>query len=41
MAGSIGVTDTDWFAFLAQQPGIDEVIFWQPRRIEAEDGGLN
>ena len=30
MAGSIGVTDTDWFAFLAQQPGIDEVNFWQP-----------
>jgi hypothetical protein len=27
MAGSIGVTDTDWFAFLAQQPGIDEVNF--------------
>ena len=20
----------DWFAFLSQQPGIDEVNFWQP-----------
>lgn len=23
-------TDPDWFDFLAQQPGIDEVNFWQP-----------
>ena len=30
MKGFIGVTDNDWFAFLAQQPGIDEVNFWQP-----------
>ena len=26
----VGVTDNDWFAFLSQQPGIDEVNFWQP-----------
>jgi hypothetical protein len=24
MNGSIAVTDNDWFAFLSQQPGIDE-----------------
>jgi putative restriction endonuclease len=26
----IAVTDNDWFRFLRQQPGIDEVNFWQP-----------
>jgi putative restriction endonuclease len=30
MNGFIGVTDNDWFAFLSQKPGIDEVNFWQP-----------
>jgi putative restriction endonuclease len=30
MKGFIGVTDNYWFAFLSQQPGIDEVNFWQP-----------
>ena len=30
MKGFVGVTDNDWFAFLSQQPGIDEVNFWQP-----------
>ena len=30
MKGYIGVTDNDWFIFLSQQPGIDEVNFWQP-----------
>jgi putative restriction endonuclease len=30
MKGFIGITDNDWFAFLSQQPGIDEVNFWQP-----------
>lgn len=30
MNGFVGVTDNDWFAFLAQQPDIDEVNFWQP-----------
>jgi len=30
MKGFIGVADNDWFAFLSQQPGIDEVNFWQP-----------
>jgi len=34
MKGFIGVTDNDWFAFLSQQPGIDEVNFWQSRRRE-------
>ncbi len=41
MKGFVGVTDNDWFAFLAQQPRIDEVNFWQPRRKEVENGGLN
>ena len=31
MKAFVGVTDYDWFAFLSQQPGIDEVNFWQPR----------
>ena len=26
----IGITDYDWFRFLAAQPGVDEVNFWQP-----------
>lgn len=30
MRGFIGNTDFDWYSFLAQQPGIDEVNFWQP-----------
>jgi putative restriction endonuclease len=30
MKGFIGVTDNEWFDFLAQHPGIDEVNFWQP-----------
>ena len=30
MKGFVGVTDNDWVAFLSQQPGIDEVNFWQP-----------
>jgi len=30
MKGFVGVTDNDWFAFLSQQPEIDEVNFWQP-----------
>ena len=30
----VGVTDNDWFAYLAQQPGIDEVNFWQLRKGE-------
>jgi hypothetical protein len=28
MKGLVGVTDNDWFTFLSQQPGIDEVNFW-------------
>ena len=30
MRGFVGITDNDWFAFLFQQPGIDEANFWQP-----------
>jgi putative restriction endonuclease len=26
----VGITDNDWFAFMASLPGIDEVNFWQP-----------
>jgi putative restriction endonuclease len=26
----VGITDYDWFRFLASRPGIDEVNFWQP-----------
>jgi len=30
MKGFVGVTDNQWYEFLSQQPGIDEVNFWQP-----------
>jgi len=30
MKGFVAVTDNDWFAFLSQQPVIDELNFWQP-----------
>lgn len=30
MHGYIGNTDFEWYRFLASQPGIDEVNFWQP-----------
>jgi putative restriction endonuclease len=30
MKGFVGITDSDWFEFLAKQPEIDEVNFWQP-----------
>lgn len=30
MKGYVGVTDNQWFSFLSEQPGIDEVNFWQP-----------
>jgi putative restriction endonuclease len=26
----IGITDFDWYTFLASSPGVDEVNFWQP-----------
>jgi len=29
MKGFAGITDNDWFAFLSQRPGIDEVNFKQ------------
>lgn len=30
MRGFIGNTDYDWYRFLAAQPDVDEVNFWQP-----------
>lgn len=27
----VGITDRDWFEFLASRAGIDEINFWQPR----------
>lgn len=30
MRAFVGVTDNDWFRFLRNQPGVDEVNFWQP-----------
>src|SRR6202040_235194 len=27
----VAITDDDWFAYLAAQPQLDEVNFWQPR----------
>jgi putative restriction endonuclease len=30
MKGYVGVTDNDWFRFLASLPDLDEVNFWQP-----------
>ena len=32
MKGFVGVTDNDWYAFLSQQPGIDELSFCQPSK---------
>jgi len=26
----VGVTDNDWFRFLAARPELEEVNFWQP-----------
>ncbi len=26
----MAVTDSDWFRFLSEEPGIDEVNFWKP-----------
>jgi len=28
--GYVGLTDPEWYAFLAKQPRVDEVNFWQP-----------
>lgn len=30
MKAYVGVTDNDWFAYLSQMDGVDEVNFWQP-----------
>ena len=27
----VAITDNDWFSYLAAQPQLDEVNFWQPR----------
>jgi len=32
MKGFVGVTDDDWFAFLSQQSGIDELNLRQPSK---------
>ena len=34
MKAFVGVTDNDWFRFLSELPGIDEVNFWQPSGIK-------
>ena len=42
MKAFVGVTDNDWFAFLAGLPGIDEVNFYQPsgsQRFQAQNLG--
>jgi hypothetical protein len=38
MKGFVGVTDNDWFAFLSQQPGIDEVNFGNFTHDEFDNG---
>lgn len=30
-AGVVGVTDGDWYRYLAARPGLREVNFWRPR----------
>src|SRR5262245_8605680 len=30
MKAFVGITDSDWFSFLASRPDVDEVNFWQP-----------
>ena len=30
MRGTISITDWEWFQFLREQPGLDEVNFWRP-----------
>ena len=30
MQAWVGVTDGDWYRYLASRPGLDEVNFWQP-----------
>jgi len=34
MKGFVGVTDNDWFAFLSQQSGIDELNLRQPSKLK-------
>jgi hypothetical protein len=34
MKGFVRITDNDWFEFLSQKPGIDEVNFRRPRQRE-------
>ncbi len=40
MKGFDGVTDNDWFAFLSQEPGIDEINSWQPIGTSRKGEGL-
>ncbi|MEP6754551.1 MAG: HNH endonuclease, partial [Chthonomonadales bacterium] len=30
LKGYVGITDYDWYSFLAKQPKVDEVNFWKP-----------
>lgn len=41
MKAYLAVTDRDWYEFLASQPGIDEVNFWQPTPWRGQFGVLN
>jgi len=40
----VGITDFDWFRFLAARPELPEVNFWQPsagrRPVTLEEGAL-
>jgi putative restriction endonuclease len=40
MRAYVAPTDNDWFAFLARQPGIDEVNFWMPKPLGGRFGVL-
>ena len=40
MKAYVAVTDQDWFQFLSQQRGIDEVNFWKPVSIVWETFGI-
>ena len=35
MRAYVGVTDQDWYHFLASRPGLTEANFWRPREVSA------
>ncbi len=41
MNAYVAVTDPDWFTFLAEQPNVDEVNFWNPKRWGGRFGVLS